>query len=147
MYSLHDIADESTVERPLRRKSRLFVAAPDDHVRRRFEIGDLVAVYHVLVAGKVEHAIAGGPHRLPDGKQHGIAEPATDQHDRFVGRNFGRRPGGPHHHDRLAWFQQDTHVARAAHFQHDGGNQPAPGIDPGAGQREPFHRQARMLRI
>ena len=37
------------------REARRLVAAPDDDVGGRFDLGDLVAVDHLLVAGEVEH--------------------------------------------------------------------------------------------
>jgi hypothetical protein len=51
-HSLHDIADEALVLRSAWNESGRLVAAPDDEVGRRFDIGDLVAVDHVPITGK-----------------------------------------------------------------------------------------------
>ena len=42
-----------------RHESRRLVAAPDDDVGGRLDVGDLVAVLHLLVAGEVQHLRAG----------------------------------------------------------------------------------------
>ena len=76
-----DVADERAVLRPRRREARRLVAAPDDDVGRGLDLGDLVAVDHLLVAGEVEHLRAGAAERLPDREQHRVAEAAAGEHD------------------------------------------------------------------
>jgi len=38
-------------------------------------------------------------------------------------------------------------VARAAHLQHDGGDEPLLAVDPGAGEREALHRESRAFHL
>ncbi len=145
VHRLHDVADECLVLRPVGRESRLLVAAPDDHVGGRFDLGNLVAVGHVLVGREIQDAVARGAHRLPDREQHRVAEPAAREHDGLVRRNFGGRARRPHQHDRLAGLQQHAQIGRAAHLEHDRRDESLLAIDPRAGEREPFHREARAF--
>ena len=54
-------------------------------------------------------------------------------------------PGRPHEHDRLARRELRAQVGRAAHFEHDGGEQAVVAIDRGAGEREPFLGEPRAV--
>ena len=54
-------------------------------------------------------------------------------------------PGRPHEDDRLARRELRAQVGRAAHFEHDGGEQAVLAIDRGAGEREPFLGEPRAV--
>ena len=71
--------------RPGTKPGRL-VAAPDDDVRRAFDLLHLVAVAHRLVAGEVDHLRSGRAHRRADAEQHRVAQPAADQRHRACSR-------------------------------------------------------------
>src|SRR6478752_7052880 len=60
---LHDIADKPHVLRSAWRETGRLVAAPHDAVGGALNIGYLVAVFDLLVAGEVEDARALGPER------------------------------------------------------------------------------------
>ena len=144
-HRLHDVADEALVLRAPRHEAGAFVAAPHHEVRRRFDFGDLVAINHLAIAGKVEHARAGIAERLPDGEQNGIAEAAAGEHNCFVAGDLGRRSRRAHQHDGLAGFEQGAKIGRTAHLENDRRNEPPLAIDPGAGQRDAFHREPRAV--
>ena len=109
-HRLHDVADEALVLRASGHEAGPFVAAPHHDVRRRLDFGDLVAIDHLAIAGKIEHARAGIAERLPDGEENRIAEPAAGEHDRLVARDLGRRARRAHQHDGLAGLEQGAKV-------------------------------------
>ncbi len=100
---------------------------------------------HLLVAGEIEHLRARLAERLPDREQHRVAQPAADQHDGLAGFDFRRRAGRTHQDHRLARLQRRAQVGRAAHLQHDRRHQALLAVDPGAGERQAFHGQARAV--
>src|SRR5947199_384894 len=101
-HGFDDVANEALVLWPAWNESRSFVAAPHDGVRRRFDIRHLVAVDHLSVARKVEDFRAGIAERLPDGKQHRIAEAAASKDHRFAAFDLGGRARRTHEHDGFA---------------------------------------------
>ena len=135
------------VLRPVGREAGRLVAAPDHHIGRRFDLRDLVAVDHLLVAGEVQHLVAGRAQRLADREQHRVAESAADKHHRLAAPEFPSASRSAHQDHRFARLQQRTQIRRAAHLQHDRGYQAALAVDPGAGQRKTFHRQARAFDV
>ena len=145
VHALHDVADEGLVLRACRRKTRLVVTAPHHYVGRSFDLLDLVAVDHLLVAREVQHFAAGFAHRLAYREQHRITQAAAHQRDRFVRGNFSGRAGRPHQNHRLTRLQHETQVAGTAHLQHDRRYQAAFAIHPCASKRQAFHAQTRAF--
>ena len=136
LHRLHDVADEREILRPLGREARLLVAAPDDHVGGRLDLGDLVAVDLLLVAGEIEHPRTGGAQRLADREQHRVAEAAAHEDRGLVGRDVSRRAGRSHQHDGLAGLEQRAQVATSRPSRARSSRRaPAP-VDPCAGKRQ-----------
>ena len=146
-HRLDDVADERAVLRAVGREARRLVAAPDDDVGRGLDLGDLVAVDHLLVAGEVEHLRAGA-RGTPAPIENSTALPRPPPTSTTVSPrlDLGRRAGRAHQHDRLAGLQQRAQVGRAAHLEHDRRHEALLAVDPRAGEREAFHREARAAR-
>ena len=142
-HRLHDVPVEGAVLRPRGLEAWRLVAAPDDHVGRGFDLRDLVAVDPLLVAGEVQHPGACRAKRRADREQHRVAQAAAGEHDGLAGCDLRGRAGRAHQHHRLARRQPLAEVGGAAHLQHDGGDQPACPVDPGTGERQTLHREAR----
>ncbi len=140
-HRLHDVAHEGAVLRAAWRKPRGLVAAPHDDVGGGFDLVDLVTVDDLLVPGEVQHARAARPERLPDRKQHRIAQATSGQQHRFAAFDVGRRAGRSHQDHRLARGERRDQVGRASHLQHDARHQPLVRVDPGAGHREALGMQ------
>ena len=85
------------------REARRLVAAPHDLVRRRLDLGDLVAVDQLLVAGEVEH-LASRRRACAAPIENSTALPRPPPTSTTVSppRRLGRRAGRPHQDHRLA---------------------------------------------
>ena len=123
-HGFHDVSDERFVLRPLGLKPGRFVAAPDHDVGGLLDLFHLVAVDDLLVAGEVNGARSVRAEALADGEQNGVAKSAASQQHGFLCGSFGGRAGWPHQDHGLARFEQRAEIGRAAHFEHDGREQP-----------------------
>ena len=101
-HRLHDVADEGLVAGARRREAGRLVAAPHDLVGGGFDLGHLVAVGDLLVAGEVEHARSGRAQRRADGEEHGVAQAAAHQHHGLARGRLRGSPRGPHEDHGLA---------------------------------------------
>ena len=141
LHRVDDVADERVVARAARIEPGRLVATPDHRVGRRLDLGDLVAIDALLVAGEVQHPGALRPHCRADREQHGIAEPAAGQDHGFVGRDLRGGARRAHQDHGFTRPKVRAQVRRTAHLEHDRRHQTARPVDPGAGQRQPLHRQ------
>ena len=128
------------------REPRSLVATPDHDVGRRLDLGDLVAVDQLAIAGEIEH--------LATRRRETPGRWRTAR--RCPGR---RRPARPSRRRRFRWAlpvgpisttgspgSSSAHkIGRAAHLEHDGRNQALLAVDPGAGQRQALHGEPRSV--
>ena len=140
-HRLDDVVDRGLVLGARGLEARRLVAAPHDHVGRGLDLLDLVAVDHALVAREIKNLAACPAEGLADREQHGVAEAAARQHHGLTRLDLGRCAGRAHDDHRLAGFQQRAEIGRAAHFERDQRQQALVLVDPGTGQRQPFHGQ------
>src|SRR5207245_11499972 len=92
-HRLHDVAYERKILRAARRNRIAGIDRPDHLIGARL---DLVAFEHIrflLVSGEVDDAAAVVLERLRDREEHGVAQTAAGEEDRFLGEHGGWRRG------------------------------------------------------
>ncbi len=140
-HRLHDVAAEMGVLRPSGRDFGAHVGAPDHLVGRRFDVLALEQVLALLVAGEVDDLVPVVAQRPGDREEHRVAQAAAEQQHVLPLRDLGWRSGRPHDHHGLALAQVGHEPARHAELERNHRQQAVLPVDPGAGQRDPFHEQ------
>src|SRR5262249_24224698 len=142
---LNDIAAEVPVLRALRFDGGAGIRAPDDLISGSFDLFPFEKILTFLISRKVDNPIPLLAHGFCDGKENGVAEPAAGEEDALIRLDLGWCAGWPHYHNRLARLEIRAEAGGNSEFECDQRKQPFLAVDPGAGERDTFHQEARAV--